>query len=264
MTNSRRLSHPQKGYGMNIGRLLRLGGALALLVAGLIHLDLYFGGYRSAGSEPHFGRAILFNAIASGLVAVAVAARREWFVRLAGIVLASSSLAALTYTHTQHSFVGFQGDGLNPSPQAQLVTIAEIAAIVLLAATFIPSIAERDESSGVPFVGSATVVVGVALTGFGAYWANHYETKTVAGAPTSLTIADFAFAPEALTVAKGTTVTWTNSDPFDHSVVADDKSFSSENLADGATFQFTFDRPGQFTYICGIHPSMSGTVTVTG
>ena len=67
---------------------LRIGGAIALLVAGLVHLDSYFGGYRNAGSVPNFGRSVLLNAIASGVLTVAVAARREWFVRLAGIALA--------------------------------------------------------------------------------------------------------------------------------------------------------------------------------
>ena len=62
---------------MNIGRVLRVGGAVALLVAGLVHLDLYFGGYRSAGSEPNFGRSIVLNALVSGVVAAAVAGRRS-------------------------------------------------------------------------------------------------------------------------------------------------------------------------------------------
>ena len=153
---------------MNVGRVLRIGGAVALLVAGLVHLDLYFSGYRSAGSEPSFGRSILFNAIASGVVAAAVAVRREWFVRLAGIALSAGSLAAFAYTHTQHTFLGFEGEGFHPSPQAQIVLVAEIAAIVLLAATFIPSVAARDESFGVPALGVAGAVAAVALIAFGA------------------------------------------------------------------------------------------------
>jgi plastocyanin len=233
-----------------------------LLIAGLIHLDLYFGGYRSAGSVPSFGRSILLNAIVSAIVAVAVAARREWFVRLAGIIVPLATLAAFTYTHSEHTFLGFQGEGLDPSPQAQLVLIAEIAAIVLLAATFVPSIAERDESSGPAFLAGAGAVAAVALIGAGAYWADHYDTKTVAASPSSVTIADFAFAPPTVTVPLGTTVTWTNADPLGHSVVAGDGSFVSDTLDSGATFQFTFDAPGRFTYICGIHREMSGTVTV--
>jgi plastocyanin len=234
-----------------------------LLVAGLVHLDLYFGGYRSAGSVPSFGRSILLNAIVSGIVAVAVAARREWFVRLAGIIVPLGTLAAFSYTHSERTFLGFQGEGLDPSPQAQIVLIAEIAAIVLLAATFIQSIAERDESSSPAFLVGAGAVAAVALIGFGAYWADHYDTTSVAAAPSSVNIADFAFAPPALTIPVGTTVTWTNGDPAGHSVVAADGSFASDTIDSGTTFQFTFDAPGEHAYICGIHPQMSGTVTVT-
>jgi plastocyanin len=247
---------------METGRVLRIGGAIALLVAGLVHLDLYFGGYRSAGSVPTFGRAILLNAIVSGIVAAFVAARREWFVRLAGIAVSVGTLAALAYTHSGHTLFGFEGDGFDPSPQAQIVVIAEIAAILLLAATFIPAIAERDRSLSASFLATTAVVAVAALIGFGAYWANKYDTATTeAAAPAAVTIADFAFAPQAITVPRGTTVTWTNNDPLGHSIVGD--GFSSESLDDGATFRFTFDTPGTYSYVCGIHPQMSGTVIVT-
>jgi plastocyanin len=248
---------------MRLGGVLRIGGAIALLVAGLVHLDLYFGGYRSAGSVPSFGRSILANAIASGVLAVAVAARREWYVRLAGIALPVATLAALTYTHTEHTFLGFQGDGLQPSPQAQVALIAEVAAIVLLAATFVPSLARRDDSGGVLALAAAGAIVVVAFVGFGIYWANKYGTTAAAGGPTTVAIADFEFTPQVLTVAPGTTVTWTNNDSLEHSVVATDQSFTSNPLNGGTTFQFRFDTPGDHTYFCGFHPSMTATVTVT-
>ena len=249
---------------MRVGGVLRVGGAIALLVAGLAHLDLYFGGYRNAGSVPNFGRSILVNAIVSGILAVAVAARREWFVRLAGIALAAATLAAFTFTHTGHTFLGFQGDGLRPSPQAQVVLVAEIAAIVLLAATFIPSLAERDHSGGVAALAAAGAIVVIAFVGLGLYWADEYETTAASGDPTTVAIAEFEFTPQVLTVAPGTTVTWTNNDSLEHSVVAIDQSFASNSLADATTFRFRFDTPGEHEYFCGIHPSMTATVTVTG
>ena len=249
---------------MNIGRVLRIGGAIALLVAGLVHLDLYFGGYRSAGSVPSFGRSILLNAIVSGIVAVAVAARREWFVRLAGIIVPVGTLAALAYTHSEHTFLGFQGEGLDPSPQAQLVLISEIAAIVLLAATFIPAIAERDESSGPGFLAAAGAVAAVALIGFGAYWADYYDTTSVAASPTSVAIADFAFAPQALTVPVGTTVTWTNVDPLGHSIVAGDGSFVERHARRaGRRSSSRSTLPASTPTSAASIPEMSGTVTVS-
>jgi plastocyanin len=46
--------------------------------------------------------------------------------------------------------------------------------------------------------------------------------------------------------------------------VSTDLTFRSDSLDQGSTFDFTFDTPGEFAYVCGIHPQMSGTITVTG
>jgi plastocyanin len=83
-----------------------------------------------------------------------------------------------------------------------------------------------------------------------------------AGGDASVTIQDFAFGPPSLSVAAGTTVTWTNADGAAHTATADDGSFDSGPLAQGQTFSHTFDTAGTFTYICTIHPTMKGTITV--
>nr|WP_253869828.1 cupredoxin family copper-binding protein [Mycobacterium sp. 1164966.3] len=76
-------------------------------------------------------------------------------------------------------------------------------------------------------------------------------------------IDDFAFVPLTLTVAAGTTVTWTNHDEEPHTVAASDGSFRSPGMGTGGTFSHTFAAPGKFDYICSIHPMMHGTVVVT-
>ena len=174
-----------------------------------------------------------------------------------------ATLAAFTSTHSGHTFLGFQGQGLDPSPQAELVLVAETAAIVLLAATFVPRVADRDASSGVRVVAVAGVGAALLFIGCRVVLGRHVQTTVDAGAPSSVAIAGFAFTPQALTVAQGTTVTWTNGDALAHSVVATDQSFSSGALGSGAGFEITFDTPGEHAYVCGIHPEMSGTVTVT-
>ncbi|BBY04408.1 cupredoxin domain-containing protein [Mycobacterium seoulense] len=78
-----------------------------------------------------------------------------------------------------------------------------------------------------------------------------------------VTIDGFAFAPATLTVAAGTTVTWTNRDEEPHTVAASDGSFHSPGMGTGATFTHTFTDPGTFDYVCSIHPMMRGTVVVT-
>lgn len=87
-------------------------------------------------------------------------------------------------------------------------------------------------------------------------------------AANAVTIVDDAFNPTAITVAKGTSVTWTATGSNGHTVTADDASFDSSNgsgatLAAGSTFAHTFATAGTFAYHCKVHSSMHGTVTVT-
>jgi plastocyanin len=83
-----------------------------------------------------------------------------------------------------------------------------------------------------------------------------------AGGGGAVTIQDFAFGPASLSVAAGTTVTWTNSDTAAHTATADDGSFDSSSIGPGATFSQAFDTPGTFPYHCSIHPNMTGTIAV--
>ena len=85
---------------------------------------------------------------------------------------------------------------------------------------------------------------------------------TAAAPGDAVKIAEFAFAPSALEVKVGTKVTFTNEDSYEHTATADDGSFDSGKLAEGKTFDFTFDEPGTYAYKCSIHNSMTGTVVV--
>lgn len=87
-------------------------------------------------------------------------------------------------------------------------------------------------------------------------------TTTPAAAANTVTIAGNAFSPASITVKVGDSVTWTNNDSLSHTVTADDNSFASSDLANGATFSFTFTKAGTFPYHCSIHPSMTATVVV--
>jgi plastocyanin len=78
----------------------------------------------------------------------------------------------------------------------------------------------------------------------------------------SVTIKDFEFTPASITVAVGSTVTWTNDGPSTHTVTADDGSFDSKDLAKGGTFSQTFQTAGTFSYHCSIHPFMTAKVIV--
>jgi plastocyanin len=78
----------------------------------------------------------------------------------------------------------------------------------------------------------------------------------------SVNISNFAFDPGSISIRVGETVTWTNQDGATHNVAADDGSFKSGSLGQGDTFSYTFNTAGTFTYHCGFHASMLGTVIV--
>ncbi len=80
--------------------------------------------------------------------------------------------------------------------------------------------------------------------------------------PTIVLARDFMFAPTAMTVAVGTTVTWTNKDDEPHTVVSDTGLFRSGAMDTNESFSFRFDKPGTYHYACSIHPRMVGTVVV--
>jgi plastocyanin len=82
-------------------------------------------------------------------------------------------------------------------------------------------------------------------------------------APVAVNVVDFAFEPATVTVAVGTTVTWTNRGERPHTVTAQDGSFDSGRLDPGEEFSVTFDETGAFAYFCGFHPDMQGEVVVT-
>ena len=77
-------------------------------------------------------------------------------------------------------------------------------------------------------------------------------------------IDNFSFGPASLTVAVGSTVTWTNRDDIPHTVVSTDdaKKFKSKVLDTDEKFSYTFSKAGTYPYFCSIHPKMIGKVIV--
>ncbi len=326
--------------GNPIGTGLRLVAAVAILIGGLVHLQLYLDGYRDF-PDANLGRSFLLNVVASVIVAGALLLRRDAVVRIAGIALVVGTLVALWLSRRGDGVFGLREQGLNPSPQAGLALAVELIALVALAATFVPALGAGpalDRRAGLAGAGAFLIATIVG----GALWAQEADeepqvapstsapgstaptptttattpattappttaapdttmrgkdkttrpprttttkpprtTPPTTAAPTTqvptteaptteapssgvmeISIVDFNFDPAEMEVPVGTTVRWTNNDSFDHTVKADDGTFESETLGGGDTFEFTFESAGTFSYICGIHPSMQGTITV--
>jgi hypothetical protein len=75
-------------------------------------------------------------------------------------------------------------------------------------------------------------------------------------------IQSLAFSPGSVTVNVGDSVTWTNNDTMAHTATADDDSWDTGSLAQGASESLTFDTAGEFAYHCEFHSNMTGTVVV--
>jgi plastocyanin len=83
------------------------------------------------------------------------------------------------------------------------------------------------------------------------------------GAATTVSIDNFTFSPQKLTVKAGTTVTWTNQDDIPHGIAATNNTFAKSNALDtDNSYSFTFTTPGTYQYFCYIHPHMTGTIVV--
>jgi len=78
-----------------------------------------------------------------------------------------------------------------------------------------------------------------------------------------IAIDNFTFSPNPLSVARGTTVGWTNRDDIPHAIYCPALGLRSQPLETNDTFRHRFDRTGTFDYICSIHPNMRGRIVVS-
>jgi len=81
-------------------------------------------------------------------------------------------------------------------------------------------------------------------------------------AATPVTIKNFAYSPNPVTVTVGTQITWTNQDTAPHTATSDSPGFDTGMLQTGQSGSVTFNQVGTFAYHCSVHPNMHGTVIV--
>jgi plastocyanin len=112
-----------------------------------------------------------------------------------------------------------------------------------------------------------SVIVAVAVVAGGACGDDDKKnggTQTTPAGDGSVQIVNFQFTTPNLTVKPGSKVTWTNADTAVHSVKDTSPLATpvSPDLAKDSTFSITYERAGSYSYICGIHQYMTGSVTV--
>ena len=86
------------------------------------------------------------------------------------------------------------------------------------------------------------------------------ESETTAPTGPAVYVRNLVYEPADITVEVDQSLTWVwDDDGTVHDVVGD--GFRSELQTTG-TFGHTFDAAGVYPYVCSIHPTMVGTVTV--
>jgi len=78
----------------------------------------------------------------------------------------------------------------------------------------------------------------------------------------AVSIDNFAFAPQVVTISPGESVTWTNKDGSPHAIAFKDGAAGSDTLFPGKSFSRMFDRSGSYDYFCSIHTYMTGRIEV--
>jgi plastocyanin len=82
-------------------------------------------------------------------------------------------------------------------------------------------------------------------------------------ADAKVTIDNFAFSPQLLTIKAGTTVVFENHDDIPHTVVDVGGKFRSKAMDTDQSFSVTFDSIGDVSYFCSLHPHMKGKIVVS-
>jgi plastocyanin len=76
-------------------------------------------------------------------------------------------------------------------------------------------------------------------------------------------ITNSGYSPPSLSVATGSTVTWTNNDSMVHTVTTSDGSINSGDIMAGASYSKTFSTAGTLNYYDAHNKNMTGMLIVT-
>src|SRR5262245_15866858 len=114
----------------------------------------------------------------------------------------------------------------------------------------------------------ALLAIGLAAALIAAAAATGGDRGSARAATTvTITARDFFWSPDAVTIQQGDTVVWTNAQGF-HNVLLGDSRLNQPGFPADPQWnpppQRTFNEPGSYTFVCEVHPGMTGTVNVQG
>ena len=86
---------------------------------------------------------------------------------------------------------------------------------------------------------------------------------TVGGMTNTVDIKSMDYKPGNLQVPVGASITFVNHDSVPHSATAKDGSWDTGLLSKNESKKLTFDKPGEYSYYCTVHPGMKARVDVS-
>ena len=114
----------------------------------------------------------------------------------------------------------------------------------------------------VPVRSAGAALASVALAWFALPSAGNADAAGATKPAVHMVVIEaMAYRPAELVVKPGDTVVWSNKDPFPHTVTAPG-AFDSGSIAAGASWKHVAQRNGNHAYVCTLHPTMKGSLSV--
>jgi plastocyanin len=110
-------------------------------------------------------------------------------------------------------------------------------------------------------IGFAVATMALALAGLHSELAASAGPTAQLSATKTVDINHFAYSPTPLTIATGTTVTFTNSSKVTHTATRAG-AFNTGHIHPGTSISIRFNHAGSFSYHCLIHARMHGKIVV--
>jgi plastocyanin len=112
------------------------------------------------------------------------------------------------------------------------------------------------------FTGSFAIALPLAVFMMLTLHPTRARSEEAQSSATEVTVDNFTFAPQALTVPVNSTVTWVNKDDVPHVIASSDELFKSKALDTDDKYSYTFTKAGTYPYYCSVHPKMVGKIVV--
>jgi plastocyanin len=169
------------------------------------------------------------------------------------LLAAGSYYFFLNYPATTYAILGLNNSANSTPIQINTSTFSNATSVILTNDSTNLNLASINTTSPTETLNTSVISITSAVTS---------EISTNAYTY-NITIINFAFYPNNLTIHKGDTVLWINKDGILHRAVSDNgNEIDSSDLTLGLSYAHTFGNAGNFSYHDFFHPTITGIISV--